>query len=74
MEKIEIIITILDKIKELNIKNSSVVTSNSRNENIFMSHKLLFNSMTIVANNINIPLSHIEDIISDIYITDTRGF
>lgn len=74
MEKIEIIITILDKIKKLNIKNPSVVASNSRNENIFMSHKLLFNSMTIVESDINMLLSHIEDIITDIYVTNTRGF
>lgn len=73
-EKIYILIAILDEIKKLNIKNPSVVTSNSRSENSFMVNKLLFDSMTIVASNINTPLSHIENIMTDINVTDTRGF
>lgn len=74
MEKIRIIIAVLDEIQKLNIKNPSVVTSNSRSENFFMVQLLFFDSITIVASNINTPIRHIEDIMTDINITDTRGF
>lgn len=74
MEKIRIIIAVLDEIQKLNIKNPSVVTSNSRSENFFMVQLLFFDSITIVASNINTPIRHIEDIMTDINVTDTRGF
>ncbi|MDE6426032.1 MAG: hypothetical protein K2K89_07845 [Ruminococcus sp.] len=73
-EKIYVSIDILNEIQKLNIKNPSVVTSNSRSENFFMVQQLFFDSITIVASNINTPIRHIEDIMADINVTDTRGF
>lgn len=73
-EKIYVLINILNEIQKLNIKNPTVVTSNSRSENRIIVHRLSCSSMIIVADNINIPVRRIEYIMTDINAIDIRGF
>ncbi|MDE6780649.1 MAG: hypothetical protein K2J40_04220 [Ruminococcus sp.] len=73
-EKIHILIELLNQIRKLNIKNPSVVSSNSRSANLVMIQALLYDSMVITSDNSDIPLSYIENIMTDINATDKREF
>ena len=73
-EKIHTIIAVLDEIQKLNIKNQFVLSSNSRNENLVMIHRLLIDSTKTVAKNSGISFAQIERTMVDINAINRRGF